>query len=126
LFVSVDQIEFTELLNNLFGNAVKFTPDSGSICFNAVKDEEDFIKVSVSDTGVGLTNEHIEHVFEDFYKVDPSRHELDSSGLGLSISQRIVERHGGRIWAESDGPGKGSTFHFLLSSKLKNEEENLN
>jgi len=53
-------------------------------------------------------------LFEEFYKADPSRHDLDSSGLGLSICKRIVERAGGKIWAESEGLGKGTTFHFTL------------
>jgi len=119
--VSIDKIEFNELMDNLLTNAVKFTSNNGSISVDTQK-ENGFVKVSVSDTGAGLTAEHIEHIFEEFYKVDPSRHDLDSSGLGLSICKRIVERHGGRIWVQSAGLGKGSTFHFLLPIKLKNQE----
>ena len=115
-FVIVDMIEFNELLDNLFSNAVKFTPENGVISFDAKKDG-DFVKVSFSDTGIGLNSEHIDHIFEEFYKVDPSRHDLDSSGLGLSICKRIVERHSGRIWAESPGLDKGSVFYFLIPTK---------
>lgn len=108
-----DKIQFGELIDNLFTNAVKFTPEGGTITFDAKK-KESFVVVSVVDSGIGLTGEQIGHVFEEFYKVDPSRHDLESSGLGLSICKRIVEKHGGRIWAESPGPGKGSTFYFEL------------
>jgi PAS domain S-box-containing protein len=118
-FVFIDKFEFNELIDNILTNAVKFNCDNGSISVDAQK-ENDFVKVSIADLGIGLTEEQIEHVFEEFYKVDPSRHELDSSGLGLSICKRIVEHHGGRIWVESPGLGKGSTFHFLLPIELKN------
>jgi len=68
-------------------------------------------------SGIGMTNEHLEHVFDEFYKADSSRHDFDSSGLGMPICKRIVERHGGKIWAESKGPGKGSTFYFTIPKK---------
>ena len=61
-----------------------------------------------------MTQQQLSHIFDEFYKADESRHELDSSGLGLSITKRIVEKHGGHIWAESPGPAQGSTFHFTL------------
>ncbi len=125
LIVTVDKIEFNELLDNLLSNAVKFTPEKGSISIDSELDD-DFVKISVSDTGLGLTADQIEHIFEEFYKVDPSRHDLDSSGLGLSICKRIVEHHGGRIWVESPGVDKGSTFHFLISTKLKADQQDLN
>ena len=65
-------------------------------------------------------------VFDEFYKADASRHDFDSSGLGLSICKRIVEKHNGKIWVESEGLGKGSTFYFTVpKSKLKNERESL-
>ena len=116
--VSIDKLEFNELMDNLLTNAVKFTLNNGNISVDA-EAENDFVRVSVSDTGAGLIADQIEHIFEEFYKVDPSRHDLDSSGLGLSICKRIVERHGGHIWVESAGLGKGCTFHFQLSTKLK-------
>jgi len=119
LFVKVDQVEFSELIENLFINAVKFTPDGGSIVFNAIKDKDGFIKININDTGKGLTQDQIDKVFEDFYKVDPSRHELDSSGLGLSICKKIVEKHGGDIWAESPGVDQGCTFNFLMPEYRK-------
>jgi signal transduction histidine kinase len=66
-----------------------------------------------------LTKEQIERVFDEFYKVDPARHDLESSGLGLSICKRIVEKQGGKIWVESPGLEKGSTFYFTIPSASK-------
>lgn len=114
--VTADKVQFEELIDNLFTNAVKFSSNGGIITFKSSK-KDDFIIVSINDTGVGLTSEHIEHIFEEFYKVDSSRHDLESSGLGLPICKRIVEKHGGRIWAESPGLGKGSKFYFTIPNK---------
>jgi len=61
-----------------------------------------------------LTEEQKERIFEEFYKADESRHDISSSGLGLSICKKIVEKHGGRIWAESEGIGKGTSIFFTL------------
>lgn len=66
-----------------------------------------------------MTKGQINSIFAEFYKVDPARRDLDSSGLGLSICKRIVEKHGGRIWAESPGLGKGTTFYFTIPFRLK-------
>ncbi|GAH44071.1 unnamed protein product, partial [marine sediment metagenome] len=75
-------------------------------------------------SGIGITREQIDRVFDEFYKADESRHDFDSSGLGLSICKRIVEKHGGRIWAESSGKGKGSTFYFTIpiGSKINKKD----
>ena len=116
IVVSADKVQLVELFDNLITNAVKFTPKDGAITIDARKDG-DFVVVSVADTGIGLTLEQMYRVFDEFYKVDPSRHDLDSSGLGLSICKRIVEKHGGRIWVESLGPGKGATFYFIIPTK---------
>jgi signal transduction histidine kinase len=61
-----------------------------------------------------MTSEQIDHIFDEFYKADESRHDFDSSGLGMPIALRIVQRHNGRIWVESEGVGKGSTFYFTI------------
>jgi len=73
-----------------------------------------FIQVSIQDTGTGLTREQTDHLFDEFYKVDDSRHKLDSTGLGLTICKNIIEKHGGKIWADSHGPGTGTTIHFTI------------
>ena len=115
IIVRADKLRFDELLNNLIGNAVKYSQDAGKIIVNAKK-EKDTVKISIKDNGQGMSKEQIRHIFEEFYKADEARHDFDSSGLGLSICKRIVERHGGRIWAESPGVGKGSTFYFTIKT----------
>jgi signal transduction histidine kinase len=117
--VNGDELRIKEVFCNLIINAVKFTPENGSILVDAKKDN-DYVIISIKDTGMGLTQGEIEHIFDEFYKADAARHDMESSGLGLSICKRIVEKHGGRIWAESPGPGKGTTVYFTL--KLGNKE----
>jgi len=113
IVVKADKLYIYELFNNLLSNAIKNTIDKGMITVDAKK-EKDFVKISVEDNGVGIKNEQLEQIFEEFFKTDISRHDLDSSGLGLSICKQIVEKHGGQIWAESKGLDKGSTFYFTL------------
>jgi signal transduction histidine kinase len=108
-----DPVNLRELLHNLLSNAVKYAGRDGRIVVEAdVRDEN--VLLSVRDNGPGFPPEQAERIFEEFYKADASRHDRSSSGLGLSICRRIVERHGGRIWAESLGPGQGATFQALL------------
>jgi PAS domain S-box-containing protein len=111
--VEADKIRLDELFHNLISNAVKNCANDTKITIDA-KSDNDFVTISIADGGIGMTNIQIEHIFEEFYKGDKSRHELISSGLGLSICKRIVEKHGGKIWAESPGLNKGSTFYFSL------------
>jgi signal transduction histidine kinase len=112
-FVKADKLRFEELLTNLLENAVKYSQKNGIITINAEK-ENDFVKISIKDTGSGMTKKQIKHIFEEFYKADESRHDFDSSGLGLTICKRIVEKHGGTIWAESPGVGKGTAIFFTI------------
>jgi signal transduction histidine kinase len=114
--VTADKTELEELFYNLISNAVKYTPENGTVIIETGNGEPDMVTVSIKDTGIGLSQKHITHIFDEFYKVDESRHELDSSGLGLSICRKIVDNHGGRIWAESPGEKLGSTFHFTLQA----------
>lgn len=125
-FVEADRLRLTELFTNLITNATKYAKKGGgTITIDAVKDPE-FVTVSLKDTGIGMTAEQLKRIFDEFYKADLSKHEMDSSGLGLSICKRIVDRHGGRIWAESDGLGAGSTFYFTLKiGKPKNNEADI-
>ncbi len=113
IVVQADQIQLKELVDNLLTNAVKFTPDGGHITIRAKKNKKE-TTVSVSDTGTGMSKEQITRIFETFYKVDQARHDLESSGLGLPICKRIVEKHRGKIWAESAGLNKGTTFYFTI------------
>jgi len=113
--VQADTLRLDELFNNLLTNAVKYSPKGGNITLCANK-EKDVTTILVKDTGIGMTKEQVDRIFDEFYMVDESRHDMDSSGLGLAICKRVVEKHGGKIWAESQGPKKGSTFYFTLKT----------
>ena len=111
--VNADKLRFFELIDNLINNAVKFSPDGGTIEIN-VKEKRNFISISIKDSGIGLSSRQLDRIFDEFYKADRSRHDFDSSGLGLPICKRIVEKHGGEIWADSPGLGKGTTITFTI------------
>jgi PAS domain S-box-containing protein len=114
IIVKADKLRLEEVFHNLITNAIKYIQaGEGTITFDAEK-KKDFVTVSVKDTGIGITKEQLGNIFNDFYKADESRHELGSVGLGLSICKRIIDKHGGRIWAESPGKDKGTTFYFTL------------
>jgi len=113
ILVKADKLQLGELFYNLINNAVKYTTYGGNITIDAHSDG-DFVTVSIMDSGIGINDEQIKYVFNEFYKADHSRHDFSSVGLGLSICKRIVEKHRGKIWVESPGIGKGSTFYFTL------------
>jgi len=119
IIVRMDKIRFEELFENLITNAVKYTQDAGGTITIDAKEEKDSIIISVKDNGIGLTGKQVNHIFDEFYKVDSARHDLTSHGLGLSICKRIIEKHDGHIWVESQGLGKGSTFYFTLKNSGK-------
>jgi len=115
LIVLYDEYELEVLLANLLENAINYNTENGRIICSARK-ERAGVEVSIQDTGVGMTEQQISHAFEEFYKADDSRHHLQSTGLGLSICKRIVEKHGGRIWIESKGLGQGTSVFFTILS----------
>ena len=121
IFVKADKLRLSELFDNILTNATKFTPAGGNVTIDAKKDKNN-ITVSIKDTGIGMDRKQINHIFDEFYKVDESRHDMTSVGLGLSICKRIVEKHGGKIWAESPGRGKGSKMIFTLPTSSSNFE----
>ncbi len=110
-----DTDRITQVLTNLAANAVQYTPEGGDVTISAVLQGNE-IYLSVTDTGMGIPAEHMPHLFTRFYRVDKSRSRQagGGSGIGLTIARHLVEAHGGRIWAESDGDGKGSRFTFTL------------
>jgi len=114
VIVEGNGLRLRELFENLITNAVKYTPEAGGTITIDTKEEKKQITVSIIDTGIGMNEDQKNHIFDEFYKVDESRHEISSAGLGLSICKRIIEKHNGKIWVESSGLGKGSTFHFTL------------
>ena len=120
--VHVDPLHIEEVFTNLFNNAVKYSNDEQWICIDAFE-KDNFVIVSVHDKGIGISNEQLPFLFDEYYKADESRHDFDSSGLGLPICKRIIAKHGGKIWAESKGIGHGSTFYFTLPKSEKNHKE---
>jgi signal transduction histidine kinase len=111
--IQADERKVKQVVLNLLSNAVKFTPDGGSVAVRATLDT-DHVAVAVRDTGIGIAPEDQEAVFEEFKQVGRDyTKKAEGTGLGLALTRRIVELHGGRIWLES-APGKGSTFTFTL------------
>ena len=116
LIVRADPDRTGQIIINLLGNALQYTPEGGHVSL-AAEERENEILFSVTDDGIGFTAEHKLHLFKRFYRVDKSRSRTGGgSGIGLTISQYLVEAQGGHIWAESPGLGKGSTFFFTLPS----------
>ncbi len=109
--VSADEARMEQVLVNLVHNAIKFTPPEGKVVISA-RTEDDKLVVSVSDTGVGISEDDLPRVFERFYKADKAR-AGGGTGLGLAIARHVVEAHGGRIWVKSV-EGRGATFSFNL------------
>jgi len=109
-----DPLRIKEVFNNLISNAVHYSKDKKSLIRIDGYKQDDVIYVSVRDQGIGMNLEQVSHIFDEFYKADDSRHDKEASGLGLAICKKIIQKHGGRIWAESPGIGKGSTFYFTL------------
>jgi histidine kinase len=113
--VLADEDRVIQMLTNLIGNALQYTPEGGKVAIIATQ-VDDEIQISVRDSGIGIPPQHIQHIFDRFYRVDKSRSRRagGGSGIGLTIARALVEAYGGRIWAESTGEGQGSTFTFTL------------
>ncbi len=117
-----DQNRLNQVVTNLVGNAIRYTPEGGLIEVRAYP-VEGAVRVDVQDTGIGIAPEDLGRLFERFYRADhPIVRETGGSGLGLSIVKMFVEMHGGRVWVESE-LGKGSTFTFILPVPVHLEEE---
>ncbi|MCG3212137.1 MAG: Adaptive-response sensory-kinase SasA [Anaerolineae bacterium] len=112
--VQVDEDRIGQVLLNLVGNAMQYTPTGGAVTITAVPHNSE-IHILVQDSGIGIAAEHVPHLFDRFYRVDKSRSRAGGgSGIGLTIARHLVEAHGGQIWAASPGPEQGSTFGFSL------------
>jgi signal transduction histidine kinase len=111
-----DPTRITQCLTNLAGNALKFTRD-GRVEIR-VELRGDAFLFAVSDTGIGIPPDQVEHIFEEFRQVDATiTREFGGTGLGLSITKKFIELHGGRVWVESE-VGKGSTFFFSVPVRV--------
>jgi signal transduction histidine kinase len=115
--IEIDKEEIKKVLLNLITNAVKFTAEGGKIYvyYKVLKDKIEF---GVEDTGIGIEKKELPKIFERFYRVEQPE-KIEGLGLGLAICKKIVELHNGKIWAESEGIGKGSKFSFYLPLKNK-------
>ena len=111
--LAIGEARFAQLLDNLISNAIKYSP-VGEPILVSIQLEETIGKVSVVDHGMGLPTEHLGRIFDRFYRIGGTADAVAGQGLGLSICKEIVTAYGGRIWAESAGPGRGSTFSFTL------------
>jgi PAS domain S-box-containing protein len=112
--IKADKGKLKHIMYNLLSNALKFTPDGGEIRLEA-KMRGSSIEFTVTDTGIGLNLEDLEEIFNPFDQVDNSKGRTNQgAGLGLSLTKSLVELHRGKIWAESEGEGKGSTFRFAI------------
>jgi histidine kinase len=108
--VNVDQARMTQVMLNLLGNALQYTPTGGTVIVRGGAEAEQLI-LAVQDTGIGIPAESLPHIFERFYRVDKSRSRTGGgSGIGLTISEHIVEAHNGRLTVASPGPNQGSTL----------------
>jgi signal transduction histidine kinase len=118
--VNADHVRIRQILINLIGNAIKFTEKGGITielerCLAGTEVAEDRVQVRIKDTGIGIPKEKLEDIFEAFSQVDNSTtRKAGGTGLGLPISRRLVELHGGRLWAESAGVGEGTTLVLEL------------
>jgi signal transduction histidine kinase len=109
LTVRLDPDAARQVFTNLFDNALRHTPPGGEITLSA-RAQAGGVLLTISDTGSGISQEHLPRVFERFYRADPSRaRAIGGTGLGLAIVRHLIESHGGRVWAEST-PGQGTTI----------------
>jgi signal transduction histidine kinase len=114
-YVRADERKVRQVVLNLLSNAIKFTPEGGRIEVRA-KLLDGSVEVSVADTGVGIAPDDQEAIFEEFRQVGTADKKVEGTGLGLALSRKFIELHGGRIWVQSE-PGAGSTFTFTLPGR---------
>ena len=122
VFVDIDPDRITQVLDNIMNNAIKYSPDGGTITSRMVVSEDEVI-ISIKDEGMGIPAEDLEFIFHRFYRVDRARSRaMGGTGLGLAISREVIEQHDGRIWAESV-EREGTTFFIALPYVPFEEEE---
>jgi signal transduction histidine kinase len=125
ILVWADRDKVTQVLMNLIGNAIKFSPPQGRVMVSTIKNGREWVRVSVNDSGPGISSEEKEKVFEKFYQVAESgMPKPKGTGLGLAISKALVELHGGKIWVDSE-PNRGSTFCFTLPASASGKPQSL-
>jgi two-component system sensor histidine kinase GlrK len=114
--VKIDKERIGQVMENLLGNALKFTHNGGEVivvCGCREGNGRGSVEISVSDNGCGIVEENLENIFDKFVRIESGEKTIRGTGLGLSIAKHVVTAHGGMIWAQSK-PGEGSTFSFTL------------
>jgi signal transduction histidine kinase len=112
--VQGDPVQLVQLVQNLLSNALKFTESGKPVIEIRCRKEGGQVRISVSDNGIGIAEADMNKVFEIFRRLNTKK-DFPGTGIGLAICKKIVDRHRGRIWPESE-PGKGTTFHFTLTA----------
>lgn len=108
--IMADEAQMVQLIQNLLSNAIKFSPAGSKITITSKSENKDVL-IMIRDEGIGIEPQYFEKIFKIFQQLEPSRYK--GTGIGLAVCKRIVEKHGGRIWVESE-PGKGSVFQFTI------------
>ncbi|MCG7345808.1 cell wall metabolism sensor histidine kinase WalK [Sporosarcina sp. ACRSL] len=122
LFVEIDTDKMTQVIDNIISNALKYSPDGGDVRFG-VTTSGTYIKVMISDDGMGIPKANVNRIFDRFYRADRARSRaMGGTGLGLAIAKEMIIAHGGKIWAESE-EGKGTTIFFTLPFEQQEEGE---
>lgn len=113
IWVELDTSKFTQVIDNIMNNAIKYSPDGGVVTARMIDNQKEVV-LSITDQGLGIPKKDLGHIFDRFFRVDKARSRAQGgTGLGLAISKEIIERFGGRIWVES-AEGRGSTFSISL------------
>ncbi|MDN4608918.1 cell wall metabolism sensor histidine kinase WalK [Sporosarcina highlanderae] len=122
MFVEIDTDKMTQVIDNIISNALKYSPDGGDVRFG-VTTSGTFIKVMISDDGMGIPKANVNRIFDRFYRADRARSRaMGGTGLGLAIAREMIVAHGGEIWAESE-EGKGTTIFFTLPFEQQEDGE---
>ncbi|HTN71262.1 MAG TPA: ATP-binding protein, partial [Methylomirabilota bacterium] len=125
ILVWADRDKIAQVLINLIGNAIKFTPPHGRVTVSSASNDTDWVRVSVSDTGPGISADQRERIFEKFYQIALDEGQKPKgTGLGLAIAKTLVELHGGKIWVEPV-PSGGSNFYFTLPATRSGDAKSL-
>ncbi|HCR86080.1 MAG TPA: hypothetical protein DIV86_05320 [Alphaproteobacteria bacterium] len=118
----MDHARITQVIMNLFSNALKFSPEAGEVAYSISKYEEagkEYIKFNISDQGIGIPDNELENIFDKFVQSSKTSTGAGGTGLGLSICKIIIENHGGHIWAENNAGG-GASFNFIIPKQFNN------
>ena len=121
IWVELDTSKFTQVIDNIMNNAIKYSPDGGVVTARMIDNQKEVV-LSITDQGLGIPKKDLGHIFDRFFRVDKARSRAQGgTGLGLAISKEIIERFGGRIWVES-AEGQGSTFSISLPYEPTDDE----